>query len=36
MRILVTGGKGFVGKYLVSRLKKVGHKVFCLERNEEN
>lgn len=31
MRILVTGGAGFIGSHLVKRLVSDGHEVFCLD-----
>ncbi len=31
MRILVTGGAGFVGSHLCDRLMQAGHTVFCLD-----
>lgn len=32
MRILITGGTGFIGKRVVSRLKGSGHQIRCLAR----
>jgi UDP-glucuronate decarboxylase len=31
MRILVTGGAGFVGSHLIDRLMEAGHEVICLD-----
>lgn len=31
MRILVTGGAGFIGSHLVDRLMEAGHEVICLD-----
>jgi UDP-glucuronate decarboxylase len=31
MRVLVTGGAGFIGSHLIDRLMKQGHDVICLD-----
>ena len=31
MRVLVTGGAGFIGSHLIDRLMKEGHEVICLD-----
>ncbi|MDH6097610.1 SDR family oxidoreductase [Anabaenopsis tanganyikae CS-531] len=31
MRILVTGGAGFIGSHLIDRLMSAGHEVICLD-----
>ena len=31
MRILVTGGAGFIGSHLIDRLLAIGHEVVCLD-----
>ncbi len=35
MKILVTGGSGFIGKHLVARLARTDHGVRCLVRSPE-
>jgi nucleoside-diphosphate-sugar epimerase len=36
MKVLVTGATGFIGKHLVSRLRKGGSKISCLVRKSSN
>ena len=36
MEIFITGGTGFVGRYLIDRLLERGDKVVCLSRNKEH
>lgn len=36
MKVLVTGGTGFVGYHLVSRLLELNHEVTCLVRESSN
>ena len=33
MRVVIIGGKGHVGTYLVPRLVEAGHEVICISRN---
>ena len=33
MRILVTGGSGFIGSHLCKKLLSQGHYVICLDNN---
>ena len=33
MKVLITGGTGFVGGYLVKKLIKAGHEVNIVTRN---
>ena len=34
MRVLVTGGGGFLGSHLVERLETDGHDVFAAQRRD--
>ena len=34
MRVVIIGGKGHVGTYLVPRLVEAGHEVICISRNQ--
>ena len=34
MKILITGATGFIGRNLFQRLKKDGHELRCLVRDE--
>ena len=34
MRVVIIGGTGHVGTFLVPRLVEAGHEVFCLSRVE--
>ena len=36
MRILITGGSGFIGKKLLNRLLKEGHIVYTIDKNKLN
>jgi len=36
VKVLVTGGKGFIGSHLVSRLKKDGHEVMIFDLPEDD
>lgn len=36
MKILVTGGAGFIGSYIVETLKKAHHEIVIVDRNESN
>ena len=33
MKILVTGGSGFIGQFLINKLLSKGYKVNCLDQN---
>ncbi|WP_053217157.1 TIGR01777 family oxidoreductase [Virgibacillus senegalensis] len=36
MNVAITGGTGFVGRYVTKQLVKKGHRVYVLTRNPEN
>lgn len=36
MKIVIIGGKGHVGSYLVPRLVQAGHEVICISRNSRS
>jgi len=36
MKVLVTGGTGFIGSHLIKRLVKKGHEVICIAKDEMN
>lgn len=36
MKIVVTGGDGFIGKHLVKALKQLNHTVYCIDNAPEN
>lgn len=36
MKIFITGGTGFIGTYLVNRLTKTQHELYCLAREESD
>lgn len=36
MRVVIIGGKGHVGTYLVPRLVEAGHEVICISRNQRD
>ena len=35
MKILITGGLGFIGKHLSTRLSSLGHKVFIIDKPDQ-
>lgn len=36
MKILVTGGTGFIGRHLVEKLSKENHEIWCIVRENKN
>ncbi len=36
MKIFITGATGFIGSFLVKRLKQTGHQLFCLVRKSSD
>jgi nucleoside-diphosphate-sugar epimerase len=36
VKIFITGGTGFIGNYLVNRLKETQHELHCLAREKSN
>ena len=36
MNILVTGGRGFIGRKLISKLVKEGHYIVSLDRTDNS
>lgn len=36
MKVLITGGNGFLGRYFVKQWKSLGHEIFILGRGDDN
>ena len=36
MRIIVTGGSGYIGTWLIKELLKMGHQICILDKNTPN